>query len=201
MILPIALHVGFFHTYRTWWVRWLPALALAVIVPLTSSRSAYLGAVLAVGICMMGWNRVWRLRLIALGLAGVLAMMVITPNFLDSVIGLFTGAGKDPSIASRTDSFSLAFEFIGRNPWFGRGLGTFLPKYRILDNQYLLLLVTIGIVGTLAFLALGVTSVVALLRLRGGSRTTAPVTWRWHSPPRCAPASRACSCSTPSPSR
>ena len=166
MILPIALHVGFFHVHRTWWVRWLPALALGAIVPLTSSRSAYLGATLALLICMVGWPRIRRLRIAALGLAGVVAMMVITPNFLNSILGLFTGAEHDPSIASRTDSFSLAFEFISRNPWFGRGLGTFLPKYRIFDNQYLLLLVTIGVVGTLAFLALGVTFVVTLLRLR-----------------------------------
>ena len=89
-----------------------------------------------------------------------MAMVAITPNFLNSIIGLFTGVSDDPSIASRTDSFSLASEFIDSNPWFGRGLGTFLPKYRIFDNQYLLLLVTIGVVGTLAFLALAITAVV-----------------------------------------
>jgi O-antigen ligase len=45
-------------------------------------------------------------------------------------------------------------------------LGTFLPKYRIFDNQYLLLLVTAGIVGTVAFLGLGITGVVTMFRLR-----------------------------------
>ncbi len=38
---------------------------------------------------------------------GVLAMVVLTPNFINSIIGLFTGAGDDPSITSRTDSFAL----------------------------------------------------------------------------------------------
>lgn len=171
MILPITLHVGFSHTHRPIVARWLPAVAVAAIVPLTSSRSAYLGAIIAIVICMIGWNRARNLWVLSVGVAGILAMAVMTPNLLNSIVGLFTGASEDPSIASRTDSFSLAFEFIERNPWFGRGLGTFLPKYRIFDNQYLLLLVTIGIVGTVAFVAVGVTAVVALLRLRATVQT------------------------------
>ena len=122
---------------------------------------------------MIGWPRARRLRALGLGVAGILAMMVVTPNFLSFIIGLFTGASDDPSIDSRTNSYSLAFEFVDRNPLFGRGLGTFLPKYRIFDNQYLLLLVTIGIVGTLAFIALGVTAVVMTARLRRRLRNEA----------------------------
>lgn len=166
MLLPIALHVGFFHTSRPAWMRWSPAIAIGAIVPLTSSRSAYLGALVALLICMAGWSRARRRGLLVVGGVGVLIMSVTAPTFLSSVIGLFSGAGEDPSIASRTGSFSLAFEFLERNPWFGRGLGTFLPKYRIFDNQYLLLLVTVGVLGALAFLALGLTAVVTLVRLR-----------------------------------
>ena len=166
MILPLALHVGFYHTRRHLVVRWLPALALVGIIPLTSSRSAYLGALIALVVCMIGWPRIRRLRAVGVGVAGLIAMVAITPNFLNSIIGLFTGVSDDPSITSRTDSFSLAFEFVDRNPLFGRGLGTFLPKYRIFDNQYLLLLVTIGVVGTLAFLAIAVTAIVMTVRLR-----------------------------------
>jgi O-antigen ligase len=166
MILPLALYVGFHQSDRGPMVRWLPAVALAAIIPLTSSRSAYLGAAIGLTFSMIGWTRERRLRVLGLGIAGLLAMSVITPNLLNSIIGLFSGAASDPSVTSRTDSFSLAFEFIQRDPLFGRGLGTFLPKYRIFDNEYLLLLVTIGIVGTLAFLAVGVTAVVTVLRVR-----------------------------------
>lgn len=173
MLLPIVLHVGFYHTHRGLIVRWLPALAVAAIIPLTSSRSAYLGVAVALVICLIGWSRQRRLHVLGIGVGGFLAMMIATPNLLNSIIGMFTGVAEDPSISSRTDSFSLAFEFIGNNPWFGRGLGTFLPKYRIFDNQYLLLLVTIGIVGTLAFLALGITVVVMLLKLRTTLRNEA----------------------------
>ena len=170
MLLPIALHVGFHQTEHGRFVRWLPALALAAVVPLTSSRSAFLGAVIGLGICMIGWPRKRRLWGLGLGLAGIAVIWVLTPGRFASIIGLFSGGFEDPSIASRTGSFSLAFEFIARDPFFGRGLGTFLPKYRIFDDQYLVLLVTIGIVGTLAFIALGVVAVVTLVRLRRATR-------------------------------
>ncbi|MGK3952188.1 O-antigen ligase family protein [Microbacterium sp. I2] len=166
MLLPIVLHVGFHHSHRGPIVRWLPAVAVAGIIPLTSSRSAYLGALIGLIVCLIGWSRQRRLLVLGVAVGGVLAMMVVTPNLLNSIIGMFTGAAEDPSITSRTDSFSLAFEFVANHPWFGRGLGTFLPKYRIFDNQYLLLLVTAGIVGTVAFLGLGITGVVTMFRLR-----------------------------------
>ncbi len=170
ILLPLTLHVAFHHTHRPPILRYFPALAVAAIIPLSSSRSAYLGAIIALLISMIGWSRSQRWGALGVAVAGVLAMMVITPNLLNSIVGLFTGASEDPSISSRTDSFSLAFEFVGRHPWFGRGLGTFLPKYRIFDNQYLLLLVTIGIVGALVFVAFFVTAAVTMLRLRARMR-------------------------------
>ena len=65
-------------------------------------------------------------------------------------------------MTSRTDSFGLAWAFFAQHPAFGRGLGTFLPKYRIFDNQYLLLLVTVGLVGTLVFIGLAAVAVARL---------------------------------------
>lgn len=170
MMLPLVLHVGFHHTHRGRLVRWLPALPVVAVLPVTSSRSAYLGALIALAVCMTGWTNRRRLLAIGVGLAGIVGMVVVTPNLLRSITGLFTGAANDPSITSRTDSFALAGEFIAGSPLFGRGLGTFLPKYRIFDNQYLLLLVTIGIVGTLAFVAFGVVSAIVMTRLGATAR-------------------------------
>jgi hypothetical protein len=164
MLLPLALHVAFHHVWRRR-ARWVPALVLIAAIPLTSSRSAYLGAAIGVTICMLGWPARQRLGVGMLALGGVVSMFVVTPNLFKSIIGLFSGASEDPSITSRTGSFDMAAEFLSRAPLFGRGLGTFLPRYRIFDNQYLVLLVTVGIVGTAAFLALGVTAVVTLVRL------------------------------------
>lgn len=173
ILFPLALHVGFHHTQRPLLVRWLPAAALCAILPLTSSRSAYLGAGLALAACMFAWSRARRIRVLLICLTGISAMVVIAPNFVNSVTTLFTGAGDDPSVESRTDSVPLALDFLARNPWFGRGLGTFLPKYRIFDNQYLLLLVSIGVIGTAAFIGLGVVAAVSMARVRTTTRDEA----------------------------
>lgn len=173
MILPLALYVGFNRKDRPLLLRWLPAAAVAAVVPLTSSRSAYLGAAIGLLVCLIGWKTPRRLGVLGVVVVGVAAMSVVTPNLFTSIIGLFAGAANDPSITSRTDSYSLAEEFLLRKPVFGRGLGTFLPIYRIFDNQYLLLLVTVGIVGTVAFLALGITAIVTMARLRRRQRDEA----------------------------
>jgi O-antigen ligase len=93
-------------------------------------------------------------------------MSVVTPTLFTAIINLFSGVSNDPSVESRTGSYDLAGYFIDRKPLFGRGLGTFLPKYRIFDNQYLGLLVSIGLVGTAAFIALGLVGLAVLARVR-----------------------------------
>ena len=81
------------------------------------------------------------------------------------MLKLFTGISQDDSARSRTDSYALAFDFIQQRPFFGRGFSTFLPTYRIIDNQYLGLLIETGVVGLLAFISLLVTALVVAGRL------------------------------------
>lgn len=163
MILPLALHVGVHQKDRSKILRWFPAAAIMIIVPLTSSRSALVGAAIGLVIAFFGWPARERRVLAGFGGAGLLALVVTSPGLLWSIVNMFTGAGDDPSIQSRTDSFGVAMQFLAAEPLFGRGLGTFLPKYRIFDNEYLLMLVSIGIVGTMCFLAIGVVASIALL--------------------------------------
>lgn len=174
MLLPLALHVGFQHTQRRALVRWAPAAASLALVPATGSRSAYVGAAVGLVIMLIGWKGPRRRMMLGVTAAGTLAGMVVAPGMLASILGLFTGASEDPSVASRTGSFSLAGDFIARDPLFGRGLGTFLPTYRIFDNQYLLLLVTIGVVGTALFCGVGAAAVRVLLRARARTAATDP---------------------------
>src|SRR2546430_13733022 len=61
---------------------------------------------------------------------------------------LFTGISRDDSALSRTDSYAVAGAFISRAPLLGRGPATWLPPYRILDNQFLGSLIEIGVGGT-----------------------------------------------------
>lgn len=166
MLLPLALHVGFHETSRNRILRWAPAALLAAVIPLTSSRSAYLGAAAVTLVCLIGWPARRRLVMGGVALCGVAAMLVVTPHLLDSIFQLFSGASNDPSVQSRTGSYEVAGRFLARDPWFGRGLGTFLPKYRIFDNEYLGMLVSIGIVGTILFVGIAVVAIAELVKTR-----------------------------------
>jgi len=165
IILPLALHVALRRSDLGVWRRWFPAVSILAVVALSSSRSAYLCALVGIAVCLVAWPA--RLRRIGLIVAvvGVVVAAAAVPRLVNSIVGLFAGVDNDPSIASRTDSFSFAGVFIVDSPLFGRGLGTFLPKYRIFDNQYLGMLITLGIVGTVAFVCIGLVAVSQLLRV------------------------------------
>jgi len=84
----------------------------------------------------------------------VAVIYVVTPGMIGTLFGLFTIGTDDPSISSRTNGYSTAFGMAGQQLLLGRGFGTFLPAYVIVDNQYLGLLVELGIAGLIAFLLL-----------------------------------------------
>lgn len=165
ILLPLALHVGLRFTERPFILRWFPATAIAGVIAVSSSRSAYLGAVIGVAICLLAWSPRQRRVLVVLIATGLIVASIAIPRLITAIVGLFTSVEDDPSIASRTDSFGFAWAFIQENPLFGRGLGTFLPKYRIFDNQYLGALVTIGVIGVLALLAIAAVAIVQLGRV------------------------------------
>jgi O-antigen ligase len=91
------------------------------------------------------------------------------PGLLSTLSTMFTGISTDSSAKSRTESYALAEMLIGRAPFLGRGYGTFLPKYRIFDNQVLLTAIQGGLIGVVALLALVITPIVACLRARRAS--------------------------------
>lgn len=168
LLLPLTFHVAFHHRERPLLLRWAPVVAVGAIIAVSSSRSAYVSAAIALVVSLWGWSPRRRRAVLAALVVGLGAVMVAAPRVIRSATNLFAVADEDPSIESRTDSFSFAWTFIIQHPFFGRGLGTLLPKYRIFDNQYLLLIVTVGIVGTLAFLGIAIAAVGILLRERRG---------------------------------
>ena len=88
-----------------------------------------------------------RTRVIAGTLSGaLLAVMFVTrPGFLGGILALFSGASSDPSVTSRTNSYSIVALYWDHHRWLGRGVGTLLPRYWIFDNMYLNLLVSGGV--------------------------------------------------------
>ncbi len=154
MILPIALTLALNDRSRNLLRRWYPVVAMALAAVLSISRSALIASLLALVLLAASWSRTRRL----IGAAAVLglgsAVFLTIPGLLGALLGLFTGIGDDSSAQSRSGSYAIAAEFIARSPLVGRGLFTFQPRYRILDNQYLGLMIDVGALGLMSFVAL-----------------------------------------------
>ncbi|WP_426241940.1 O-antigen ligase family protein [Nocardioides sp. LHG3406-4] len=151
MVLPLAIVFATRSPSRRWLYRVLLA-AIAFSVFLAISRSAMICACVALVTLAASWSSAARWRALAVMLVLFVSVYLTVPGLLGTLGNLFTGASEDTSIASRTGSYEIAAVFIERNPLLGRGFGTFLPQYWILDNQYLGLLIETGIFGLLTFL-------------------------------------------------
>ncbi len=211
MILPIAVNLALIDRGRNLVRRWYPVAAICLAVVISISRSALICAAVALIMVATAWTPQVRRAALAAFVFSAGAFFTVIPGMWGTITGMFTGIGTDSSAASRVGSYALAGEFISRSPLFGRGYSTFLPKYRILDNQYLGLIIEIGFVGLAAILALLVTGIVVSLRAsrlsptpeghlmgRSLAAAVAPARWGWRSTTASAsrwPAARCSSCS------
>jgi O-antigen ligase len=166
MLLPLALTAAMTPDGRSRIRRWFPPLAIGTAIMLSISRSALVGAAVGLLVFAPTWSRTARRWLLVVVGTMLLFVFVTIPGMLGTIAGLFTGIGTDTSAQSRTDSYSTALGFLARAPIFGRGFSTFLPAYRILDNQYLLSAIEIGVVGVVALLGLLGSGIVAARRAR-----------------------------------
>ncbi|RYB94900.1 O-antigen ligase domain-containing protein [Nocardioides oleivorans] len=166
MALPLVISLAG-GTYHRWAFR-LMLVPMILSIYLSVSRSAYLCA--AVGLLVLAFSWTNRQRLQALGFMAVVstALYVSVPGLLGAILGLFSNADSDPSVASRTGSYEVAGAFIANSPVLGRGFGTFLPRYWILDNGYLGLLIEGGVLGLGGLLLLLATGFFAARRAGNG---------------------------------
>ena len=165
MVLPIAITFAMKSPTRRWLYRaFLCAIAVAVF--LSISRSAMLCAGVALLVLAASWSAAARLRALVAMLAVAVLVYLTVPGMLGTITRLFTGVTDDASVSSRTGSYELAGHFISNSPLLGRGFGTFLPKYWILDNGYLGLLIEAGVVGLGGLLILFATAATAARRAR-----------------------------------
>ena len=155
--LHFALHASSRREARGFWV----CLTLLVgVIPLTLSRSGLLAlavVVLVYGVALRGRARV---NLLVLSALGLVAFPVLAPGILGTVRSFIFAGTKDNSITGRLDDYARIPGLMDGHWWFGRGLGTFQPLvYFFLDNQYLMALLTGGVVGLVAFVAVFVAGV------------------------------------------
>lgn len=170
-IFPLAIAAGISHGFqweqaRKQFAWWLPAASIAIIAIVGVSRSAIIGFGVAVVAMVPALPRRYRLVVVGVGIVmGGLVVMAV-PGLLSSTLALFTGAGSDPSTQSRVGALDRAPEFILSSPFVGAGFGTFLPRYYIFDNAWVLLAIEVGILGVIAFAAMVFAAVWSALMAR-----------------------------------
>ncbi|GIF38706.1 O-antigen ligase [Actinoplanes xinjiangensis] len=160
--LPFAIQQAFHGEGRSFWRRWVPVGLIALASVMTVSRTSVIGLVIVMLVLMVTWtpDRVGKTLLVLIPAIG--ATRVVVPGLIGTLIGLFSAMldGGDNSTNSRTATSADVDGFLEGHRWFGRGPGTFLPDlYRYTDNQYLLAMLEIGIVGLVAIIALYVTTI------------------------------------------
>lgn len=155
MILPLTLHYALYPRFGTSrFRRFFPPMVVSAAIPLSISRSAIIGSVVVLAFMMPMWTPTIRRRVGAALVALSVLLYLTVPGLIGTITSLFTGISDDSSAQSRTDSYPLVADFVARSPWFGRGFLTFLPSYRILDNQYLGTLIDLGTIGLASLLFL-----------------------------------------------
>ena len=94
-----------------------------------------------------------------IGLTFLVMFFVISPGLLGGIRSIFITIGSDTSVSTRTSDYAAVAPFIRNSPWIGCGPGTFLPKFRVVDNDWLVRLIEVGVIGAVgmmvSFLTLG----------------------------------------------
>jgi len=152
-VFPLALQRGIERRDRVF--GWVPPAIIGSAAMMSVSRSAVL--VVGVGLVVMffSWPPRWRPGALVLFPGAVVALRLLVPGLMGTLLALWTNLFADPSTTGRTSDYSVVFAMVGQNPMFGRGLFTFIPRYyRTLDNQILDTFLEVGVVGLVATVGL-----------------------------------------------
>lgn len=150
--LPLAVTTAVNRGFRTipsplagWW--WLAVAVILLASVVSVSRSALVGLAVAVVALLPAIPKAYR-WLVGIG-GGVIAAAVfaLVPGMFGTIVNLFAGASDDPSTQSRTAALARVPEFLSSSPLFGQGFGTFLPRYYIFDDAWVLITVELGLIG------------------------------------------------------
>ncbi|MCC4908024.1 O-antigen ligase [Microbacterium sp. cx-59] len=153
--LPLAVAsaiIGDHGHKRLRW--WLPVMTVAMASFLAVSRSAVIGFIVATVAVIPGLPRRFRGVVMVVVVTAFVGAMLTVPGLYGTIVGMFLGIGTDTSTQSRTVALDLAPQFLASSPLLGAGTGTFLPRYRIFDNEWIHTAVEVGILGVAALAAL-----------------------------------------------
>ncbi|WP_369046946.1 O-antigen ligase family protein [Sinomonas sp. P10A9] len=164
--LPLAVALAVADTKRGPVLRWGPAVLIASASILSVSRSALIAVVIATAVLAASWTARQRVIVAGVGTGLFAAVYFLVPGMAGTIVGMFSGAADDSSVASRVNGYDVAFGMVQRLPLFGRGFGTLMPSYVYLDNQYIGVVVELGLFGLAAVLALIIAGIVTPWRAR-----------------------------------
>lgn len=155
--LPLAITTAVNKGFRSrpsaragWW--WLPVALILTASLVTVSRSAIVGLAVAVIATLPAIPVIYRWLIGVLGGVAAVAVFALVPGMFGTIVNLFAGVSDDPSTQSRTAALARVPEFIASSPLIGQGFGTFLPRYYIFDNGWVLLTVELGALGVACLL-------------------------------------------------
>ncbi|MFI5762196.1 MULTISPECIES: O-antigen ligase family protein [unclassified Streptomyces] len=159
LLLPFAIQQAFdpARAQLTRWRRWAPVALMGGALPLTVSRTSIIGALIVVLVMVPRWKPQRRWTTFGLLLGSVAVFKVMVPGLIGTITTLFASfvSNSDSSTQARTVKYSAIVPYLEEHPLFGRGLGTFTPDlYFFTDNQYMLTLAEMGLLGLVALLAL-----------------------------------------------
>lgn len=169
MLLPLSVWRAIYDPAGWKPFHWIGTMLLVFAVAAPVSRSAVLGLLVALAVAvpfLPSLARKWAVVVVPLAVA---ALFVGVPGLIATLLGSITAGRSDPSITTRLDDYAQVDLLVSQLPLTGSGPGTYLPEnaLEILDNQYLLSAVEMGLPGALAVvLYLTVPGVFALIAAR-----------------------------------
>jgi len=162
--LPLVIAAAVSHGFhwrltigRLGW--WIPVALISLSALIAVSRSAIIGFGVAALTMLPELPRRYRAIVIIGGVVLAAAAVIAIPGLLATTLNLFAGASNDPSTQSRTGGLVRVPGFIAASPVVGVGFGTFLPRYYIFDNQWVLIAIELGVLGIIAFAAIFLTAI------------------------------------------
>ena len=179
MVLPIVI-ARLIHSTSERAQRIKYAIVTAILmagIVATFRKSAFL-APISVCLTIAYFRRRELLKLAPLGVVLIVLVQALSPGALSGVVGqLDAGRLGVNTVSDRAADYDAIRPDVWTNLFIGRGYGSYEPAtYRILDMELLRQLVEVGVLGLLAYLAMGATVVAVARRpIRSRDPYDAPV--------------------------
>lgn len=167
MLIPLSIWRALNDPRGRRWFHWTQTALLVFAVATTVSRSGILALIVALVVFLPFLPRMLRRRLLLTTPFIVAGLFLLVPGFVGTIGAALGADTSDPSIATRVNNYPRVVELLDARPFLGTGPGNYTPPdaLKILDNQYLGSLVTLGLVGLIAtiiyFLLPGVATILA----------------------------------------